>query len=291
MKPIINLASVSAACIVLVAATMVFSLSDGSRKPIIFDHGLHVVENDLTCEDCHESVELLPSGGRSIPNHDVCADCHEVGSPGECGSCHVDPNNPVGMAPAGEFYAGFAHKQHRREDIDCSTCHANITSIGMEPVVPGMQDCLACHHKRNGPLNCGECHQGKRPKPNDHSFATWIQDHGLQASAGVTDCAMCHEQSGCDECHQGINLYGNPHPPNWVFNHFAESSYGGECMVCHETREKCVNCHRATRPAPHPLNGSYSGETHEEDARAFIEVCLACHDVGNADPTCVKCHD
>jgi hypothetical protein len=67
-------------------------------------------------------------------------------------------------------------------------------------------------------------------------------------------------------------------------------------MTCHETRETCTSCHRSMVKTPHPLGSlSFANKTnggdHVKEAESFIEVCISCHDVGNADPTCNKCHD
>lgn len=279
--------------LMIVVATVVFSKGENPAKPIRFDHGLHVIENDMSCADCHVGVESLKAGERAIPDHSVCSDCHDAESDDECGVCHVNPENPVGTPPVGEFYAGFAHKAHT--SVECSSCHSKLTSTGMQPKLPAMVDCQSCHLDRMGPVNCTDCHLGKKPVPMDHKLVSWSQDHGLDAGAGIVDCGSCHAQSSCDECHQGFNLFGNPHPVTWKFNHFAESAYGSECMSCHETRETCTSCHRKTLTMPHELGELWAnksnGGAHREEAEAFIEVCLSCHDVGESDPTCAKCHE
>ena len=278
----------------LMSAVIVFSSSRKDEKSILFDHGLHVVDNEMTCDDCHEAVKISLAGQRSIPDHDVCSGCHEVDGENECGTCHLDTANPTAIPDRGEYYTGFSHKPHTDKDLTCETCHNKISTVGISPSIPVMSDCQDCHAQRNASLDCEVCHQGKRPKPLDHMLVSWSQDHGLDASAGVSDCAACHEQISCDDCHQGLNLFGKPHPPTWLFNHFAESSFGGECMVCHETREYCTKCHRTSIPTPHTFGPSFAnnidGGSHKDEAEAFIEVCISCHDVGENDPTCAKCH-
>lgn len=271
-------------------STMVFSSENQVANGVKFDHSIHVTDNEMACSDCHKGVENLSTGQRAIPDHDVCSECHEV-EDGDCGVCHTTPDDPFGVPPVGANYLLFGHNKHIVNGLQCSQCHGNPGS----PALPSQAECHVCHSADFQPLDCKTCHSDQIPSPNDHKLVTWNQDHGLDASMATSDCSMCHAQSSCDECHQGENLYGSPHPPTWRFNHFAETSYGAECLTCHETRETCTECHRATQPIPHALGPEWAnknnGGDHKEQAESFIESCLSCHDVGEDDPTCAKCHE
>lgn len=267
----------------------------GSASPVIFDHPTHTDGAGLSCDDCHDAVETLKAGERAIPDHSVCESCHEVEDDEGCGICHVDPDNPEAVPAAGRHYSAFGHDRHLEAGLTCEKCHAPAEKAeNLEPGLPVMENCQACHLSMQASLECGTCHDGETPRPADHVLITWRQDHGLEAGVMSSDCWKCHTQNNCDDCHQGVNLYGSPHPVTWKFNHFEASSFGEECLVCHETRETCTNCHRLMRPIPHELGPSFAewgvGGTHVEEAKAFIETCISCHDVGNADPTCAKCH-
>ena len=269
-------------------STMVFSSDNRSEKGIKFNHDIHVSDNEMACSDCHLNIENLKAGDRAMPDHDVCADCHDVEA--DCGVCHTTPDDPFGV-PQAKGYLQFGHKAHVGGGLDCEECHGKPNS----PTLPTNAVCHTCHSVEYQPLDCSLCHSGSAPRPVDHQLVTWTQDHGLDAAMSTSDCSVCHEQVTCDECHQGENLYGSPHPPTWKFNHFAETSYGAECLTCHETRETCTECHRAVLPLPHPLGqvwaNNVSGGDHMEDAKSFMESCLSCHDVGEDDPTCAKCHE
>jgi hypothetical protein len=136
---------------------------------------------------------------------------------------------------------------------------------------------------------------GKSPLPDDHAALGWLSEHGLDAAFDETSCEACHSQASCDECHQGAILQGKPHPPSWLFDHFMEVVYGQDCLVCHETRESCTSCHKAMIPVPHEFGPGYAnandGGAHKEEAEAFMEACVSCHDVEDDDPTCARCHD
>jgi len=274
--------------VLLLAVAMVTTGAKTRTRTIRFDHPLHVEENGLSCDECHVNVMQLASGQMAIPNHDVCSACHDTDN--DCGTCHVNPDDPEAFVPVQGRYQGFAHKVHG--DVTCEQCHGNPAKA--EPVIPEMAQCQSCHLDRSGPLECTTCHLGEKPKPVDHKLATWDQDHGIEASFRGDECAKCHTQETCDECHQGENLTGTPHPPTWIFNHGIEADWSGECLSCHETRSECTSCHRQRIPVPHPFGPAFAntadGGAHVDEARAFIESCLACHDAGEGDPTCARCH-
>ena len=279
----------------LIAAAALFGSGGPPPKPITFDHGFHVVDVGLSCDVCHAAIETAVSGARSMPGHRTCADCHDVETMGQCSACHPDPAAPVPIPPVTGRYEGFAHNTHHAAGVECRDCHGKIDKTGDRPILPGMSDCQGCHLERSGTLECVRCHLGQRPLPGDHRLATWRDDHGLEAAFASSDCASCHAQYSCDECHQGVNIYGSPHPPSWKFDHFAAASFGSECLSCHETRQTCTACHRALLPIPHELGPVWAndidGGEHCTEAEAFTEVCLSCHDLGEAEPTCARCHD
>lgn len=260
--------------------------------PILFEHGLHTVNAGMACEDCHMGVADLAAGERAMPDHDTCSMCHDVEDFDNCGTCHANPDEPVAAPPVHGMYEGFAHEAHG--DLSCDACHGELQEVADMVRVPVMNDCQTCHLKQSGPMSCEACHEGEQPVPSDHELPTWSMDHGLEASMATSDCASCHTQQSCDECHQGENITGKPHPDGWMFNHFAETSYGGECLACHETRESCTSCHRAMLPIPHEMGPGYAnlngGGLHQYEARDFAETCLSCHDLGGQDPTCARCH-
>jgi len=275
------------AVILLFTVVMISTASKGREQTIHFDHPLHVEESGLSCGDCHMGMESLAPGGLAMPDHDVCSMCHDTDD--ECGICHVNEDEPTPYRPVEGLYEGFGHEAHSK--LDCALCHGVTTG---EPSIPVMTDCQSCHLDQSGPLECGECHEGKDPVPLDHELTSWHIDHGIEASMRGDECAMCHTQNTCDECHQGENLYGMPHPPTWKFNHGIEAAWSGECLSCHETRSECTECHRTMLPVPHPFGPAYAntstGGAHVEDAQSFIESCLACHDVTGEEPTCARCH-
>jgi len=290
----IPLLIVSAVLVVLILSGGIASSGD----KIKFNHAYHVSEVGVACADCHTGIETAPPGTRVIPNHDVCATCHEqVNEPEHCGACHSNPENAAAVPPRPGRYEGFSHQSHTAAGVACADCHGDIAAGLAQPQVPVMAACQSCHTQRAATLDCAKCHRGETPKPADHLTAVWLDDHGLEALAGASNCTGCHQQSSCDNCHQGHNVFGakgSPHPPGWLFNHFTDTDFGAECLSCHETRTKCVSCHRAMIPAPHSFGPAFAnpetGGEHTEEFRASPQTCLACHDLGKRDPTCARCH-
>ena len=286
--------------LILIALLLLALVGLGSSAPnkhatFHFDHGLHVADMEMACSDCHDGIATLGTEGRAMPDHDICSACHDVDDLDGCGTCHVDPDNPMAWPAVEGMYEGFAHKVHSEANVSCDLCHGTIAEAGVEPVIPVMNDCQSCHLTQNADLECGICHNGESPEPWDHQLTSWHSDHGLEATFSTSDCASCHTQASCDECHQGELLDGKPHPAGWEFNHFVEASMGSDCMVCHETRSFCTDCHRTMVPLPHPLGPEYArypdGGAHVDEARAFGESCVSCHDIGGDDPTCARCHE
>lgn len=279
-----------------------------SGSPLHFDHALHVVDAEMTCDACHEGVAELEERGRAIPDHENCEACHDLEKESSCGLCHVDPENPQAVPLRPGLYEGFAHADHVGDEAGCASCHGHWTADAdvagaaaqgaaertFEPRIPVMIDCQQCHLSQGGPIDCGACHLGLSPLPLDHGQGDWRRDHGLEATAATSDCASCHAQASCDACHQGVLLDGSPHDAAWLHEHWAEASFGQDCLVCHETRRACTECHRALVPVPHVFGPGFAndrdGGTHADEAEAFPETCLSCHDVESADPVCARCH-
>jgi hypothetical protein len=263
-------------------------------SPLRFDHATHVVDAEMTCDACHENVAELDERGRAIPSHENCEGCHDLEEEDTCAMCHVNPEDPQAVPLRAGLYEGFAHADHVRGEGDsaCKSCHGEPAA---EPYIPIMSDCQRCHLSAGGPLDCGACHLGLSPLPMDHGQGDWRRDHGLEAAAGTSDCASCHAQASCDACHQGVLLDGSPHDAAWLHEHWAEASFGQDCLVCHETRRTCTECHRALVPPPHTFGPEFAndwdGGSHADEAGAFPETCLSCHDLEGTDPTCARCHD
>lgn len=133
-----------------------------------------------------------------------------------------------------------AHNDYLDGHPECSTCHVE----GAFSIVPDKKVCLQCHDedfaknveftslKTHGPL--------------------WAFQHRSEAKLGSPNCASCHEQDFCLECHkagfadeQGSyqNNMVNIHRSDFQVTHpIAARTDPQLCSSCHETKF-CVDCH------------------------------------------------
>ena len=167
----------------------------------------------------------------------------------------------------------FDHLGHVQalEKESCAVCHGEDGKSGAVPVRWRANDrsdlmdafhdlCLACHHERQGPAACGECHV-RRPlaQPANRARAPWDDElHEKHMEAEDGNCDGCHhvydkragelkyaegEEAACKECHK--------EKPEGNTPALAMASHG-QCVWCHVDRAskkqktgpfKCAECH------------------------------------------------
>lgn len=319
--------------IALVFSSHIFSKAGERSKILKFSHRIHIKNVEMTCSDCHLNIEQsMKAEDNNLPGKDVCSDCHDVEDKDNCSLCHVNMKNLVSLAnPVRSFY--FNHKLHVLDkEIGCERCHAGIEDIDMGDgkKIPPRESCNTCHNGLSATKECLTCHSMDTKFRPDSHLPTWSREHMVQIRAGSSDCAHCHSNNYCQECHESTDLIStkmlpenfyapyspkaggaqtlvlkNVHELNYRYVHQLDASgKERECRVCHETSSYCVECHTSSglnteiRPAWHggPDWGALAtgvgtgGGRHAALARRDIERCAACHDVQGADPTCLLCH-
>lgn len=136
-------------------------------QPIPFDHSLHVSQNKIQCQYCHNQVER--SKHSNIPALSTCMNCHltvKTDSP------HIQKLQEaynakksiewvkIHMLPD---HVSFNHAAHIARGVNCQTCHGPIET--MQKVYQysdlSMGWCVNCHRQpeNKAPLNCSTCHQ------------------------------------------------------------------------------------------------------------------------------------
>lgn len=171
--------------------------------------------------------------------------------------------------------------------------------------------------------------QATRPVSHDAAFLT---THGARVAAGdLGDCASCHTEQSCTDCHEGLVAPVSVHPAGWRIVHgFEASNDVASCATCHTATRFCASCHVESdlvsapdrTPPPtlsaHPPGWMTPGAAinHADEARANLMSCATCHTgqqcatchasvnphgPGFADrcrrmldagaPTCARCHD
>jgi hypothetical protein len=265
-----------------------------AQVDIIFSHKLHVVDNDVECLACHETVKTSAlADDKNFPSMDVCAQCHEqVSNDDACKTCHHKADEPQGIEMPRRGIV-FSHQSHLNRKADCLTCHVGIDQhTTPDPfAVPSMGTCMNCHDGTTAPNKCSLCHESKVTLADIHP-SNWRFQHADKAANRPEWCQTCHQnQNSCLACHRGDNLTGKIHDLNYQYTHGLDAkSKRLNCQACHDTRAFCDDCHQSQgrMPLEHSTIGWIS--RHGEAARRDLEGCASCHD--QSDPTCARagCH-
>lgn len=279
-------------------ALLIFSgISSSQDVDLIFSHEMHVTELGTSCTDCHAAAEtsLLPTDNM-LPDMETCYQCHDEDA--ACSMCHQDEDNAAPYPRIVNYVEKFPHAKH--SDKKCSTCHEGVESSSniMDSHLPGMTTCVNCHNDQEAVDYCYVCHDTDTDlKPVDHKL-DWTKAHGIASQTQSEDCAMCHTENQCQDCHEGDNLDKTVHGFNFRYSH-SISAKGNkeECMTCHEEQSFCVDCHRQEFVLP--LNHSYvswsnripgNGGQHARMAQLDLDSCTSCHNESLGEPICADCH-
>lgn len=140
------------------------------EQPIKYSHELHVTQEGLECLDCHVHAKDQPRA--TIPNIEICSDCHEPGDP--LGDSPEEakllkylaagkkvPWRKIYRVPSHVY---FSHRRHTTlAQLECSVCHGKMEEQAVPirmPIVPvRMKACLRCHEKNSVDTDCVRCHR------------------------------------------------------------------------------------------------------------------------------------
>lgn len=143
-------------------------LAAAVRQPIAFNHQLHVEEVGADCTDCHR---YATTGVRAtIPNIEVCVDCHEEAqteSPEEARVVeHVQAGRPIPWLQVNWVpdHVYFSHRRHTAiAGLECETCHGPMRDrrlpVGRPAVRLTMDYCMRCHQTEGASNDCLNCHR------------------------------------------------------------------------------------------------------------------------------------
>lgn len=152
----------------------------------------------------------------------------------------------LGTGPA--LAAEFDHAAHNTylDPLDCATCHV----AGAPSITPDKKVCLECHDQS---FVDGVTFPGLKT----HGV-TWSLTHRPAAKGNTYDCAACHQQSDCLECHKSgfadeqgsfSNAMLNVHRSDFQVTHpIAARTNPQLCSSCHEP-SFCSDCHNNFAPA------------------------------------------
>ena len=143
--------------------------------------------------------------------------------------------------------ADFDHRAHVEEyveDAGCVTCHVQEA----DSIVPKTDVCLECHDEEM-------IEDLVLPETNTHG-PVWALNHGQLAKGAGANCASCHEQADCLDCHKAgfahemgsfSNNMVNVHRGDFMVSHpLSARADQQRCYSCHESRF-CSDCHDTWR--------------------------------------------
>ncbi len=232
---------------------------------ILFSHGVHVGDHELSCEDCHGSTgtsEVIPMESRVTM--DRCISCHrESGKRGDCQDCHRE----IRREWAPDSHSKNWGRSHGARYLACE---------GMSDRGGWVNRGEICHEK----TTCQSCHQEELPR--NHTNFWRIKGHGVLTSIDRSRCWTCHRSDFCERCHQGTRP--RSHTGTWG------SPRDRHCSNCHTPGQgsSCATCHKA---APSHLAAAPMPSDHHPAMN-----CRQCHGNGQSLPhpdpgiTCTSCH-
>ncbi len=294
------------------------------KDQIRVPHDIHA-KNDVKCIACHEGVydeKQVGTTPEALPDEAKCLECHkEQKEKGNCGFCHTDVKNATKFAMLGEGTVRMAHDKHiERVKEDCTVCHKTLPNpFASEKTVPTMATCLDCHNHSvdYAKADCRGCHPSLarialKPVSDFSHQGNYVRRHASDARSSVENCAQCHDQTFCADCHAARTVSTKIelkfpeavaaqfiHRNDFVSRHQVEASADPvSCRRCHG-QTFCESCHQsenltpiAANPRdPHPPGWSLPGTAnfHGPAARRDIASCASCHDQG-PQSNCVSCH-
>ncbi len=263
-----------------------------------FSHKLHVVENEVSCDQCHKATD---EGTMENPTMDTCSECHDIDldNPSEdCLMCHTPQSSKKDYVveqaapekPKGFEDVHFSHEVH--DGIECETCHEGLKEAENLKTLkwPEMTACMKCHNGDEAPSSCDTCHEKLRKDvPPESHHGDWAMHHGFE-SRFEKSCVYCHgkDRKFCQDCHR------TKKPKDHIFNwktsqHGIEATHDRKlCAVCH-VASFCSDCHRSQKPISHRAGDwvAFKPEPrHAEEAVKNFRSCNVCHTTSD----CLKCH-
>lgn len=156
---------------------------------------------------------------------------------------------------------------------------------------------------------CNDCHKSEGVAPNH--VGDWLRIHRVPAGKADHNCAQCHAQDFCLDCHQGGGITADLTVENFRRDYVPKSHRSDflalhpikaldnpqTCYRCHDKRY-CQQCHSrfprgSLRIKSHLMLGpdrqTYRPglNEHPTEARRNLQSCQSCHPDGDV---CVQCH-
>jgi hypothetical protein len=143
---------------------------------------------------------------------------------------------------------------------------------------------------------CTDCHKDSKVTPNH--MVGWNKEHALKAAKAGSNCASCHEQAFCLDCHKGGGIDADLHASQSRGNNYVPKSHRTDFREIHPLMAKdsprsCEKCH-----APKFCEACHSKFKPEElqfqsHRRQFIDIPLSSvgpNHAGFTEANCPQCH-
>jgi hypothetical protein len=270
-----------------------------ARADFVSAHGAAARAPAANCATCHarESCQRCHVDGARAPT------IRSLGSDARVARLEVG-RAPVYPTPADHHASQFAllhAKSARADPARCAVCHARAS-------------CETCHTgdgARDFLRSIPDARQATAPgvqlrwatpatlSTGPHNVSVhppgFARAHGTMAASGELQCASCHAQRFCSDCHGGERVTRRYHPNDFVSTH-APQAYGREtdCSSCHSTEVFCRACHRQVGLAAKANIRStvfHNAQPlwllqHGRAARQDLTSCTTCHQ----QTYCRQCH-
>jgi hypothetical protein len=225
----------------------------------------------------HRATEFVLVHGRSArAEPGRCATCHARAS---CETCHTGDGarDVLRLIPAARDASAPGVQLRRAPPVEPLA----------GPLVYGGSAVVA---SRQAPPQQADTIHRVRVHPKG-----FVANHGPTAASGAQQCASCHAQRYCSDCHAGERVSRSYHPANFVSTH-APQAYGRDtdCSACHTREAFCRDCHRQTGFAAKANARSavfHNAQPlwliqHGRAARQDLTSCTTCHQ----QTYCMQCH-
>ena len=207
-------------------------------------------------------------GAAALKDGQSCAGCHAQAS---CKTCHLQKGAKGTVVKLPVPQAGGAQGVQLRSASD----FALLTSVAFRAPA------------KNAPVAPPKAWAVRVHVPG------FNRDHRAAAAGDSPNCASCHQQAYCADCHDGVGRI-KYHPPDFVQGHGAQA-YGREqdCGSCHNAQAFCLSCHQNLglgstgqgKMAVHNQSPNWLLD-HGQAARLSLPNCVSCHKQSD----CIACH-
>ncbi|MEO7085657.1 MAG: cytochrome c3 family protein [Gemmatimonadaceae bacterium] len=226
----------------------------------------------------HKAVQFALTHGK-VANADIarCATCHARSS---CETCHIGDGARDMLRKLPDAREATAPGVQLRQATPATS--TGITPFALVSLIPPQQS------------QSSRAQDTTTKKVNVHPPG-FIRVHRTMAASGELNCASCHAQRFCSDCHAGEKVTRKYHPNDFVSTH-APQAYSREtdCASCHSTEAFCRACHRQTGLAAKTNARStvfHNAQAlwllqHGRAARQDLPSCTTCHQ----QTYCMQCH-